>query len=74
MPLQNLQALSSINVPEADRVVVAATGQDFPIRAEDHRPDPSGVPLQRFDTLLRAQIPELNGLIEASTGEQRANT
>ena len=43
MSLQDMQARAGLRLPDADRPIIATTGKQTPIGAEDHGPDPTGM-------------------------------
>src|SRR2546426_5077661 len=72
MPLERHTIAAPFDIPEPDRLVTAATGQQAPIRAPGHRIDRAALAGQRLEALPRGDIPESDGGIISATGERPA--
>src|SRR6266702_5420140 len=72
MPIQDRPRSPLLDVPEADGVIKAATGQGASIRAPRHAHHPVRMPRERLETASAFHIPQLDRAIKARTGELRA--
>ncbi len=44
MPAQRAKTTAAVGIPQANRLVITAAGQNFPVRAKDAGPNPIGMP------------------------------
>src|SRR5260221_14433658 len=72
MPMQDRPRSPLLDVPEADGLIKAATGQGASIRAPGHAHHPVRMPRERLETASAFHIPQLDGAIKARAGELRA--
>lgn len=56
------------NAPKFESAIATATGESLTIVAKDHRPNSVKVPGERFKTTACPTIPQLNGVVIATTG------
>src|SRR5260221_5655144 len=59
-----------LHIPEPDRLIKTATGEQAPIWAPGHSVYPIGVPCERLAHIPTGHIPQLDGVIEAPTGQR----
>ena len=67
---QGAAVLAAGRVPQPHRLVVAAAGQQPPVRAERHPEDPAGVAGQGAALLAAGRVPQPHRLVVAAAGQQ----
>src|ERR1700730_17211307 len=72
MLLQGVDTSSRTTIPELDSVILAATNQHLPIRAESKRAYPVGMPAQDVEAASCAGIPQAYGLVITAAGKHTA--
>src|SRR5579859_2389743 len=70
MRLEDPEALTAAHIPQPDRLIIAATGQQGGIWAEGHRTDQVGMALQRAQALTGVHIPQFDDVVARTAGEQ----
>ena len=63
MTLQSVEALTTADLPQAHRLIIAAASKGLPIRAKGHGPNPAGMALQDAKAHAAADFPQAYPLI-----------
>src|SRR5579883_973403 len=67
------EAVTRMNIPQPDRVIVTGTGKTRTIRAKRDRLDAASMSLQRMQTFACTNLPQPNGLVIATAGQEAAS-